>query len=194
MKLKKLFIGMAAIMIALTGCAQKQSETAGDKPAEETKGKVLVAYFSATGTTKKVAEEVAEVMGGTLFEIEPAQPYTAADLDWHDKQSRSTIEMQDKNSRPEIKNKVKDIDQYTTVFIGYPVWWYVAPTIINTFIEENNLKGKVIIPFATSGGSPIEPCDEALKNTYPDLDWKAGKLLNECDSTILEGWKKELGL
>lgn len=189
--LKKTAVCMAAIAIGLTACGGKQ-EKQETSNTEEKLGKVLVAYFSATGTTKKAAEEVAKVMGGTLFEIEPAQPYTADDLDWHNKQSRSSVEMADKNSRPAIKNKVQDIAQYDTVFIGYPIWWYVAPTIINTFIEENDLKGKTIIPFATSGGSPIAPCDSALMKTYPDLKWEPGKLLNNCTPEMVEAWKKEL--
>ena len=191
MKMKKLLICLAALAIVATGCGQKQ-ENQETTPSEGKSGKVLVAYFSATGTTKKVAEDLAKVMDGTLFEIEPKVPYTAGDLDWKNKQSRSSVEMADKNSRPEIKDKVKDIAQYDTVFIGYPVWWYVAPTIINTFIEENDLKGKTIIPFATSGGSPIEPCDSALMKTYPDLKWVPGKLLNKYTPEELEAWKKKL--
>lgn len=115
--------------------------------------KILVSYFSASGVTKKVAVKVAESIKADLFEIEPVQKYTDEDLNWHDKKSRSSIEMQDKTSRPEIRNTVSNIDEYDTIIIGFPVWWYTAPTIINTFIEENNLEGKNVYVFVTSGGS-----------------------------------------
>ena len=115
--------------------------------------KVLVSYFSASGVTKRVAEKIAKAINGDLFEIEPTQKYTSEDLDWTNKQSRSSIEMQDKTFRPQILNKVSNIIEYDTVVLGFPVWWYTAPTIINTFIEENNLKEKNIYIFVTSGGS-----------------------------------------
>ena len=111
--------------------------------------KILVSYFSASGVTKKVAVKVAESIKADLFEIEPVQKYTDEDLNWHDKKSRSSIEMQDKTSRPEIRNTVSNIDEYDTIIIGFPVWWYTAPTIINTFIEENNLEGKNVYVFVT---------------------------------------------
>ncbi|MCH5238371.1 MAG: NAD(P)H-dependent oxidoreductase, partial [Muribaculaceae bacterium] len=118
---------------------------------EENKdSKILVAYFSATGTTKHVAEELAEIMKATLFEIKPETPYTSADLDWRDDNSRSSVEMHDATSRPAIKDTVKDIEKYDVVFIGYPIWWYVAPTIINTFLESYDFAGKKIVLFATS--------------------------------------------
>lgn len=115
--------------------------------------KKLVAYFSATGTTEKVARALAEATGADLFQIVPEVPYTAADLDWNDKMSRSSREMADKSSRPAISSRVKSIDAYKTVFIGFPIWWYVAPTIVNTFLEQYDFAGKKVIPFATSGGS-----------------------------------------
>ena len=115
--------------------------------------KVLVAYFSATGTTAGAAKRLADAVKGDLFEIKPAAPYTASDLDWTDKHSRSTLEMKDPNSRPEVSSHVDNMDQYDTVFVGFPIWWYVAPTIINTFLEAYDFSGKTVIPFATSGGS-----------------------------------------
>ena len=115
--------------------------------------KVLVAYFSCSGVTKKLAQTLAGVVKGDLYEITPAQPYTAADLNWQDKNSRSSVEMRDKASRPAISGSVKDFAQYDTVFVGFPIWWYVAPTIINTFLESEDFTGKTVIPFATSGGS-----------------------------------------
>lgn len=138
--------------------------------------KVLVAYFSTTGTTQKVAEKIAKEQKADLFEIKPMVAYTAADLDWRDKQSRSSVEMNDKASRPEMAGKVENMDQYTTIYIGFPIWWYVAPHIINTFIEAHNLEGKTLIPFATSGGSGIEGAVKDLSATYPALKFEAGKL------------------
>ena len=188
----KIITCLTALLFTMTNCAQKPG--AQNNVSPESKNKILVAYFSATGTTKKVAEEIAKEVNGTLFEIEPETPYSEADLDWKNKESRSSVEMADSTSRPPIKNKVPDMAQYDTVFIGFPVWWYVAPTIINTFIDENDLKGKTIITFATSGGSPIEPCDSALQKTYPDLDWKGGKLLNRPTPEELKEWVKQLSL
>ena len=115
--------------------------------------KSLVVYFSCSGVTKKTAELLSDVAGADLFEIRPEVPYTKADLDWMDKKSRSTVEMNDPSSRPAIADKVEHMEQYDTVYVGFPIWWYVAPTIINTFLEDYDLTGKTIIPFATSGGS-----------------------------------------
>lgn len=153
-------------------------------------GKVLVAYFSATGTTKAVAEQIALATGGELLEIAPAQPYTAADLNWRDKQSRSTIEMKDESARPAIKKAKANLDGYETVYVGFPVWWYVAPRIINTFLEAYDFTGKAIIPFATSGGSGIAGCTKALRATYPNLKIEDGKLLNYPSYDEIEEWVK----
>lgn len=137
--------------------------------------KVLVSYFSASGVTKRVAEKIAKAIKGDLFEIEPTQKYTSEDLDWTNKQSRSSIEMQDKISRPQILNRISNITEYDTVVLGFPVWWYTAPTIINTFIEENNLEGKNIYIFVTSGGSGSEGSLEDLKKTYKNLNFISNK-------------------
>ncbi|BBM44682.1 flavodoxin [Leptotrichia trevisanii] len=125
--------------------------------------KVLVAYFSATGTTKKVAEKLAKATGGNLFEIKPQVEYTSEDLNWNDKKSRSSVEMNDEFSRPEIENVVENIDDYDTVLVGFPVWWYIPSRIIQTFIEKHNMSGKRIITFATSGGSGIKGSTDFLK-------------------------------
>ena len=117
--------------------------------------KALVAYFSASGVTKAVAERLAKGIGADLFEIEPAVPYTRADLNWQDKNSRSTIEMNDRSSRPAIASTVADMSQYDVVFVGFPVWWYREPSIIDTFMEQYDFSGKTVIPFATSGGSQL---------------------------------------
>ena len=131
--------------------------------------KKLVAYFSASGVTAKVAKALAEVTGADLFEIQPVVPYTNADLDWMNKKSRSSVEMSDPASRPEIGNKVPDMDQYDTVFVGFPIWWYVAPTIINTFLESYDFSGKTVAAFATSGGSGMGKTDSVqLRYTSED--------------------------
>lgn len=133
----------------------------------------LVAYFSASGVTAKVAEKLSEAIGADLYAIEPEVPYTKADIDWMDKKSRSTIEMNNPASRPAIAGKRDNMNDYDTVFVGFPIWWYVAPTIINTFLESYDLTGKTIIPFATSGGSDMGKTNEKL---LPSC--KGAKLLN----------------
>lgn len=150
--------------------------------------KVLIAYFSATGTTARIAEKLATVTGGIIYKITPAQHYTDADLNWHDKNSRSSVEMSDPESRPAVKPEKTDISKYDIIFIGYPIWWDLAPRIINTFIESNNLNGKTVIPFATSGGSTINNSVSVLKNNYPELNWKDGKLLNRTNENNIRAW------
>lgn len=139
----------------------------------------LVAYFSASGVTAKVAEMLADAVGADIYEIRPAVPYTKADLNWMDKKSRSTIEMNDKTIRPAIADQDAQIDQYETIFLGFPIWWYVAPTIINTFLESYDFSGKKIILFATSGGSKFGKTVEELKVSVPaSCEIIEGKLLN----------------
>ena len=156
--------------------------------AQEGEGKVLVAYFSATGTTEDVAEKIAAVTGGELHEIAPEQAYTDADLDWNNRQSRSSVEMNDLKSRPALKEKKANIADYDVVYIGFPIWWGVAPHIVNTFIESHDLKGKTLIPFATSGGSGISQAVAALRKAYPELNWQDGKLLNRADERTIRAW------
>ena len=139
--------------------------------------KTVVAYFSATGTTEAVAKQLAKDNKADLYAIEPAEKYTAADLDWHDKKSRSSVEMNDKNARPALKSK-KSLAEYEVIYIGYPIWWGVAPRIINTFIEQAELDGKTVIPFATSGGSGVEKSVTELKASYPNVKWQKGMLKN----------------
>lgn len=140
--------------------------------------KTLVAYFSASGTTAHTAKEIAEAAGAGLYEILPAQPYTAADLDWTDKKSRSTAEMNDPACRPEIAGAVENMEQYDTVLIGFPIWWYVEPRIVDTFLESYDFSGKTVIPFATSGGSGIGGAEKSMREHCPKADWKQGKLVN----------------
>ena len=155
--------------------------------------KVLVAYFSATGVTAQAAQKVADATGGEVYAITPAKPYTDADLDWRDKQSRSSVEMNDPKARPALGGKRLDVSEYDVVFIGYPIWWDQAPRLINTFIESHNLKGKAVIPFATSGGSTISGSAATLKRSYPSLEWKEGRLLNRADEKTVRTWIDILG-
>ena len=152
-------------------------------------GKTLVAYFSASGVTKKLAQTLADAIGADLFAIEPKVPYTRADLNWMDKQSRSTIEMQNPASRPEIAGTCANIADYDTVFVGFPIWWYVEPRIVDTFLERSDFSGKTVIPFATSGGSGIEKAERSLKSHCPQANWKKGKLLNHMDAAA---WTKSV--
>lgn len=155
--------------------------------------KILVAYFSASGQTAKLAKTLAGVTGGDLFEIAPETAYTAADLDWMDKKSRSTIEMKDPKSRPAIAGKVADMAQYDTVFVGFPIWWYQAPRIIETFLESYDFSGKTVIPFATSGGSGMGKTNEKLAPSCPGAKLLHGKVFNSYSSKAdLSAWVESL--
>ncbi len=136
--------------------------------------KVLVCFFSASGVTKRVAEKVASAINGELFEIEPVDKYTEEDLDWTNKQSRSSIEMND-NIKPEILNKVSNLDEYDTILLGFPIWWYKEPTIIDKFLDENDMTNKSIYVFVTSGSSSIDSTYKSITNNYPNLNFVSGK-------------------
>ena len=151
--------------------------------------KSLVAYFSASGVTAKAAEKIAAAAGADLYEIQPEEPYTPADLNSMDKKSRSTVEMNDPKCRPAIAEAVEDMEQYDTVWVGFPVWWYVEPRIVDTFLESYDFAGKKMIPFATSGGSGIQKAEKSLREHCPAADWKPGKLLNGGN---IEAWVKEM--
>ncbi len=156
--------------------------------------KTLVAYFSASGVTKDVAQRLAQVAGADLFEIKPLVPYTREDLDWTNPKSRSSIEMKDPASRPPIAEQLPTLDTYDTIFIGFPIWWYVAPTIIDTFLESYDFSNKTIIPFATSGSSGLGKTVEVLKPLCSkDATWLPGKLLNHASDDMLRDWVKDLG-
>lgn len=151
--------------------------------------KKLVAYFSASGVTEKAAERLATAVGADLFEIKPVTPYTRADLDWTNKNSRSTVECKDKNARPEIAEKLDNMSDYDVVYIGFPIWWYVAPNIINTFVESYDFAGKTLIPFATSGGSGMGKTVEALRPLCSDkATWKSGRVINGMSEADLKKW------
>lgn len=183
--MKKIALLMT-IALMLGACQNKnQNEAAaGDNTAAnaEVKKATLVAFFSASEgrVTAQVAKTLAEATGADLFEIVPEQPYTGADLDWNNEKSRSTLEMKDSTARPAVASKVENMDQYTTIYVGFPIWWYTAPRIVNTFLEQYDLKGKTIIPFATSGGSDMGKSGEDLKNaSAPAANWiLPGKVLN----------------
>ena len=140
--------------------------------------KVLVAYFSCTGNTETVAKAIAQATHATLYRIQAEKVYSAADLDWQDKQSRSSIEMGSTTSRPVLADKNAQAESYDVLFLGYPIWWNQSPRIINTFNESYNLKGKTVIPFATSGSSSIQNSTNLLKKQYSDINWQTGRLLN----------------
>ena len=179
----------AALALTFASCNPTTKNTAtSDQP------RTLVACYSATGTTMAVAQLLAQAANAELYEIQPEAPYTDADLNWRDSLSRSSVEMRDADSRPALDPAKLPIDvaAYDTLFIGFPIWWAVAPRIINTFIEAADLKGKVIIPFATSGGSPIEPATDALRASYPTLNILDGELLNDITFEDLSEWVDEL--
>ena len=148
--------------------------------------KTLVAYFSATGTTMNVASRLARATDSELFAIVPSDPYTSADLNWRDKQSRSTLEAADPSCRPTISSRVEHIENYDTIFLGFPIWWYVAPAIINTFLESYNLAGKTIVLFATSGGSGMGRTASVLKACAPNAKIVDGGILNNASDSELE--------
>ena len=162
--MRKIFLLCMAVMMAIAGL----------------EAKTLVVYFSATGTTKAAAEQIAKDQKADLWEIVPAEKYTAADLDWRDKQSRSSIEMADPDARPAIK-QCTNILPYDVIYVGYPIWWGICPRIINSWIDNNlpQLEGKKLIPFATSGSSTIEQSVQYLRKTYPTLKWENGQLKNQ---------------
>lgn len=167
---------LAVIAFAMTASAQQKESN------------VLVAYVSMTGNTAKVAQILADVADGELYEITPEKRYTDADLNWRNEQSRCYVEMHDLKYRPALKGKKTDITKYDTIYLGFPIWWNMAPTLLNTFIEAHNLRGKTIIPFATSGGSSIDNSIKELKKAYPDIHWKEGRLLNGADEKIIREW------
>ena len=182
--MRRITLIVAACCLILTACAQSNNkkdnkETTQTTETKENKEmKTLIVYFSATGNTRAAAQKLAQEFNADLYEITPEVPYTAADLDWRDKTSRSTLEMNNKASRPAIKGHCDNLADYDTVWIGFPVWWYTAPTIVNTFIESHDLSGKTLNVFATSGGSDVKDSYNNLKNAYPQYTWGESRLMN----------------
>ena len=193
MNMKRYEFVLGALSVAFVGCTKDgiAGDTQNIKERIEMK-KSLVIYFSATGTTKGKAEILARVLGADLREIVPAERYTAADLDWHDKKSRSSVEMADKASRPAIAGTVANMADYDTVFVGFPIWWYVAPTIVNTFLEAHDLAGKRVVPFFTSGGSGAGRTLDYLKPSAPKATFGQPKNLTHLDESAIRAWVREL--
>lgn len=155
--------------------------------------KKLVAYFSASGVTAKVAKTLASAIGADLHEILPVQKYTSADLDWTNTKSRSSVEMNDKSFRPAIANQVENMEQYDVIYVGFPIWWYVAPTIINTFLESYNLEGKVIVPFVTSGSSGMGGTNADLKDSCKGAELKEGRRFSSnARAEELKAWAEKI--
>lgn len=154
--------------------------------------KVLVAYFSASGVTAKTAERLAKIAGGDLYEIKPETRYTNRDLDWRNKNSRSTIEMTDQTIRPAIVKDLENLADYDTVYIGFPIWWYIAPTIINTFLESYDFAGKKIALFTTSGGSGMGKTAEKLKISAPKAEFVSEKMLNRVSDEEIKAWTEKV--
>lgn len=186
----KHFITLSLVLclaFSVMACGRAQnSETMSNNP------KKLVAYFSATGTTMEAATRLAKAANADLFEIVPETPYTPADLNWRDQSSRSSVEMADKSSRPAIASKVENIAQYDTVFVGFPIWWYIAPTIVNTFLEQYDFSGKTIVPFFTSGGSGAGETLNYLKPSAPDAKWIAPQNFNGMTDADIKSWVESL--
>ena len=185
--LKYLLLAVLTVFAA-SACSQNKSQNIMEKK------KVLVVYFSATGTTRQVAKQIAKIADADICEITPAKPYSSADLDWTNKQSRSSVEMNNPKARPEIKALSVDVSKYDYVFLGYPIWWDLAPRTVNTFIETANLAGKTVIPFATSGSSTIANSVAVLKKSYPNIKWQTGKLLNHTTENDMKSWCNKSGI
>ena len=179
----------AAAVTSLMACGKKASTEAAVSN-QEAASKVLVAYFSATGTTKAAAEKIANATEAELFEIKPTEAYSAADLDWTVKTSRCCRENDNPQSRPAFEKSKESLDGYDLIFLGFPNWWNGAPRIINTFMDTYQLKGKRVVMFMTSGGSGIENSEKVFKKAYPDVKWEAGKLLNGMTENEIGDWAK----
>ena len=183
-----------AALLPLCGCAKDDTTSDTKTGGAAMNGKALVVYFSATGTTKGVAQRLAGAIGADLFEIVPARHYTEADLNWRNKQSRSSVEMADRKSRPAIAKAAPDLAKYTTVYIGFPIWWYREPSIIDTFVEANAeaLAGKTIVPFATSGGSGMGDSSADLRALAPKAKVVEGRRFSaSVDADTLKSWAAE---
>lgn len=205
-KLKKIFALSCALLMAVTITACGTSESSNNSESKQTTEaeettqaadtNVLVAYFSATGNTKTVAEQIADVTGGELYEIEPAEPYTSEDLDYNNDDCRANLEMNDDTARPEIAVAIENIEQYDTIYLGYPIWWGNAPRIMNTFVETYDLSGKTVVPFCTSGGSGISTSVDTLQKLAGDgITWMEGQRFDrDVSADEISQWIDEMGL
>ena len=188
MKHLKIFLLAVLTVFATSACSQNKTQNIMEKK------KVLVVYFSATGTTEQEAKQIAKNADADICEIAPAKPYSSADLDWTNKQSRSSVEMNNPKARPEIKALSVDVSKYDYIFLGYPIWWDLAPRTVNSFIDATELTGKTVIPFATSGSSTIANSVAVLKKSYPKIKWQTGKLLNRVSEKDIKSWCNKLGI
>lgn len=182
---------ISALLILTTfasfaSCTPKNSSE--NDSGKATEPKILVAYFSAQGHTKAVAEKIASLTGGDLFEIMPVNIYTEEDLDGWNESARGTRESKDRSTRPEVKNRVGNFEKYDTIYLGFPIWWFTAPTIVNTFLEQYDTSGKTIIPFATSGGSEYGDTEKDLRVSAPNAIFKPGKVLNGMNEQQINNW------
>ena len=205
-KLKKILALSCALLMAvtITACGTSESNnnseskqtTEAEKTTQSADTNVLVAYFSATGNTKTVAEQIADVTGGELYEIEPAEPYTSEDLDYNNDDCRANLEMNDDTARPEIAGTIENIEQYDTIYLGYPIWWGNAPRIMNTFVETYDLSGKTMVPFCTSGGSGISTSVDTLQELAGDgITWMEGQRIDrDVSADEISQWIDEMGL
>lgn len=189
--IKSIIMAVATAATSFCSCTNK---TNAPHSEDSDNKKTLICYFSATGTTAKAANRIAKLTGGEIHEIIPESRYTDADLEWRDSLSRCYIEMHNRNFRPIIIDSVPNMNDYQIVFIGYPNWWNTAPTIINTFIESNDLSNKVIVPFMTSGSSSITHSEAELKEAYPNLTFAKGLLMNDVSDEDIKNWIKDIGL
>lgn len=204
--LKKILALFCALLMAvtITACGTSESNnnieskqtTEAEKTTQSADTNVLVAYFSATGNTKTVAEQIADVTGGELYEIEPAEPYTSEDLDYNNDDCRANLEMNDDTVRPEIAGAIENIEQYDTIYLGYPIWWGNAPRIMNTFVETHDLSGKTMVPFCTSGGSGISTSVDTLQKLAGDgITWMEGQRFDrDVSADEISQWIDEMGL
>lgn len=196
MKIKTfLLCALAGILAVATACSGEKKNSSDSTSVTDAarESKSIVVYFSATGVTQKQAERLGKLIGAPVEEILPSQPYTNADLDWQNPESRSSKEKEDKNFHPGIANKIENLADYQTIYVGFPIWWYTYPNIISTFMEDNKevLKGKTIMPFATSGGSTIEKSEQNLRAAYPDVKFGKGLLMNDVSDEEIKAWASQ---
>lgn len=183
--MKKIFMTLMSAMTIffLTACGNSNAAQNGSQ------SKVLIAFFSASGNTAELAENLSEAIGADLYEIKPKVPYTSADLDWHNENSRTSVEMKDESVRPEIDGKISNFDDYETIVVAYPIWWNMEPRIIDTFLESYNFNGKNVVPVCTSGGSDISNSLDHMRGICPAANWKIGKrFLSSTSQDDLKKW------
>lgn len=189
-KFTLIIIAMLSMIFASASCSGTKKQES--KQETDDNARMIVCYFSATGTTEKQAKRIAELAGAQIMEIVPEAKYSEADLNWRDSLSRSSVEMADSSSRPALQTPSVNLADYDVIFIGYPNWWNTCPRIINTFIEASNLDGKKVVPFMTSGSSDIVNSEMDLAKTYPSIIWKKGLLMNNVTDDQIKDWLKTL--